>query len=154
MKRIVVLSVALGLALGGVASAGTSDPRRGEGPNRADPQPLPGAVLSSEGARRALDAALAQPLPSITWTGSCTTLKCINTRLNALKNAVNKVEANLNSLRNCLAVQGVSAWGEDPYGGTYGYVWRDDYYAEEFLTTGLDYDDLEYADIWAVVWTC
>jgi len=67
---------------------------------------------------------------------------------------VNNARADINELNNCMVLQGMTSYGEDPNGGTFGYVWRDDVFAEEFLTTSLDYDTLELADIWAVVWIC
>ena len=52
-----------------------------------------------------------------------------------------------------MAFQGMTSYG-DASSGTFGYVWRDDTVPEEFLTTGLDYDTLANADIYALVLIC
>lgn len=78
----------------------------------------------------------------------------INVRLNKLKTAVNNAQAHVNALDACLGIQGMTSYGEDPNGGSFGFVWRDDTVPEEFLTTSLDCDNLNLADIWAVVRLC
>jgi hypothetical protein len=154
VRRIIATAAVLCLAFGGVALAGSSDARRRSPSGRANPQPLPGAHASGEEARQAARAALRDQLPRVAWTGACQTLRCINVPLNKLKTAANNAQAHVNALDDCLGIQGMTSYGEDPNGGTFGYVWRDDTVPEEFLTTSLDYDTLELADIWAVVWLC
>jgi hypothetical protein len=57
--------------------------------------------------------------------------------LKCLKSELVKVQKVL----NCLRTVGVSSYGENPNGGTFGYVWRDPTATPtEFLSTALDYD--------------
>jgi hypothetical protein len=63
-------------------------------------------------------------------------LKCLKSELIKAQKAL-----------NCLRTVGVSSYGEDPGGGTFGYVWRDPSTTPtELLTTGLDYDNSNNAD--------
>jgi hypothetical protein len=153
VRRIIALAVVLGLAFGGVALAGSNETRRRSSGTRANPRPLSKVEASRDEARQAVHAALRNQIPRIAWTGACRTLRCINVRLNKLKTAVNRSQADVNRLYNCMAFQGMTSYG-DASGGTFGYVWRDDTVPEEFLTTGLDYDTLANADIYALVWIC
>ena len=71
--------------------------------------------------------------------------------LKCLKSELIKVQKAL----NCLRTVGVSAYGENPSGGTFGYVWRDPTATPtEFLTTGLDYDNSNSADYQFYVSRC
>lgn len=154
MKRIIAVVVVLGVTLGGVALAGGNDTRKRTPSDRANPQALPGVEASREEARAALRASLRDQITRVAWTGACSGWRCVNRRLNTLKSAVNGVRADFNALNACLLIQGMSSYGEDPNGGTYGYVWRDDDLVDEFLTTGLDFDDTDTPHVWTVVWGC
>jgi hypothetical protein len=153
MRRIIGLAIILGLAFGGVAFA-DSDQARHRGPSRANPRPLTGVQVNRDEARRAVHAILRDQVPRVAWFGGCRTLRCLNKRLNLLKAAVNKATAHVNALDSCLGIQGMTSYGEDPNGGNFGYVWRDNTVPTEFLTTGLDYDTFDQADVWTVVWLC
>lgn len=71
--------------------------------------------------------------------------------LKCLKSELVKVQKAL----NCLRTVGVSSYGENPNGGTFGYVWRDPTATPtEFLSTALDYDNSKNADYQFYVSRC
>jgi hypothetical protein len=81
---------------------------------------------------------------------ACRTIQCLNRRVNRLTNRV----GNLQSFVNCLGAVGMTSFGEDPNGGTYGFVWRDDVEPDEFLTTALDFDGSDTPHVFTIVYAC
>lgn len=49
-----------------------------------------------------------------------------------------------------MGLQGVSAYGEDPLGGTWGYLYTDLPEETPWFTTAFDWDGSDYPQAWVV----
>lgn len=143
LRKLVLACVVAALAVAGgtVALAGGSGDQELRRAQSASPKVVPLTDLVSA-PRAATDTATA--------ARACQTLRCINRRLATLTRQV----GNLRSFVSCLGAVGMSSYGEDPNGGTYGFVWRDDTVPEEYLSTALDFDGSDTPHVFTIVYAC
>jgi hypothetical protein len=82
----------------------------------------------------------------------------MNAQINKLTKQLNKTTADVNHLYACFNLRAVIQYGQDPAGGTFGYVWHDpSYNPSTWLTTGLDFREsgnTSRPDMWVMAWTC
>jgi hypothetical protein len=85
--------------------------------------------------------------PSCGKKVSSSTIRCLNEHLL-------RVERNFKDFWNCSPTRGVSEYGDDPYGGTWGYVYADYPGQTPYFSTALDLDPGNNPTMWVVTWKC